>query len=163
MGEMGELVVTDLFNYAMPLIRYRTGDMVRLGLPSPGSRSNWRQIVEVGGRVVDMIQRVDGSTVSGEALIMALRSAGVRTKVQVVQETPVRLRVLHLREDTFPPDLLNNFITKAGEILRGQVEVVLEPVMELPYDRSGKYRYVTSRCHRAGYVRNNIAEDIKDR
>lgn len=30
-GEMGELVLTDLFNYAMPLIRYRSGRQVRSG------------------------------------------------------------------------------------------------------------------------------------
>jgi phenylacetate-CoA ligase len=38
-GETGELVVTPLYNYAMPLIRYRTGDYVVAGGDCPCGRS----------------------------------------------------------------------------------------------------------------------------
>ncbi len=34
-GETGELVVTPLYSYATPIIRYRTGDFVEVGPPCP--------------------------------------------------------------------------------------------------------------------------------
>jgi phenylacetate-CoA ligase len=64
-GETGELVVTDLINYADPLIRYRTGDLGSLlghtcscgrALPLMGS---------VVGRVYDMFILPDGSQIFG--------------------------------------------------------------------------------------------------
>lgn len=147
-GSSGELVVTDLFNYAMPLIRYRTGDMVRIADAKTDSGSNWRRIVEVGGRIVDMILRSDGSWVAGEVLIMALRTAGVRTKVQVVQETPHKIKLIHLHDEPLRAEILNRFKDKVREILRGDVDVSIETVSNLPYDKSGKYRYVTSSCRK---------------
>lgn len=38
-GEVGELVVTPLYNYATPLLRYRSGDFVEKGPPCPCGRS----------------------------------------------------------------------------------------------------------------------------
>jgi phenylacetate-CoA ligase len=38
-GEVGELVVTPLYNYATPLIRYRSGDFAIAGLPCPCGRT----------------------------------------------------------------------------------------------------------------------------
>lgn len=38
-GEIGELVVTPLYNYATPLLRYRSGDFVEKGPPCPCGRS----------------------------------------------------------------------------------------------------------------------------
>ncbi len=148
-GMLGELVVTDLFNLAMPLIRYRTGDMVRVGTPQQGSGTCWRPLLEVGGRVVDMVQRRDGMRIAGEALIMALRTAGVRSKVQIVQESATRLKLLHLQNDAPESGAMENFKRSVADLLRGEVEITLEAVPELPHDKSGKYRYVTSRCGNA--------------
>ncbi len=53
-GELGRIIITDLFNYAMPLIRYDTGDLgiqselVKCDLKSPVFKS-------VDGRQVDMM------------------------------------------------------------------------------------------------------------
>ena len=35
-GQMGRIVVTDLFSHAMPLIRYETGDLAVLAPPKEG-------------------------------------------------------------------------------------------------------------------------------
>lgn len=147
-GQMGELVVTDLFNRAMPLVRYRTGDMVTLCVGDCKCGCTWRRITEIGGRVVDMILRPDGSKVEGLVVVSMLRQSGVRVKVQVVQITPESFIVRHLQTDTIDEDLRHNFTARLSEALRAPLQIVFEPVAQLPYDPSGKYRYVISQCNR---------------
>jgi phenylacetate-CoA ligase len=145
-GEMGELVVTDFYNYAMPLIRYRTGDMVRLHDPGRVDGCSWKQLSSVGGRVVDLLVRPDGSQIAGQALIMLLRTSGVRCKVQVVQTEPDRLQVKHLRRDTIADDVRRRLQAAADELFRCSTSIEYQPVEKLEHDKSGKYRYVTSEC-----------------
>ena len=47
-GEIGEVVATSFYNYAMPIIRYATGDFAELGAPCPC------------GRVLPVLKRVLG-------------------------------------------------------------------------------------------------------
>jgi phenylacetate-CoA ligase len=51
-GELGELVFTSLTKKAMPVIRYRTGDLTRL---LPGTARSMRRIQKITGRSDDMI------------------------------------------------------------------------------------------------------------
>lgn len=51
-GERGELVFTSLTKEAMPVIRYRTGDLTRL---LPGTARSMRRIEKITGRADDMI------------------------------------------------------------------------------------------------------------
>ena len=51
-GERGELVFTSLTKEAMPVIRYRTGDLTRL---LPGTARSMRRIEKITGRSDDMI------------------------------------------------------------------------------------------------------------
>jgi phenylacetate-CoA ligase len=58
-GEVGELVVTPLYNYATPLIRYRSGDFVEKGPPCPCGRT-LPTIARVVGRREHMFSFPDG-------------------------------------------------------------------------------------------------------
>jgi phenylacetate-CoA ligase len=51
-GEFGELVLTSLTKEAMPVIRYRTGDLTRL---LPGTARSMRRIEKISGRSDDMM------------------------------------------------------------------------------------------------------------
>ncbi len=51
-GEPGELVFTSLTKYAMPVVRYRTGDLSRL---LPGTARTMRRMEKITGRTDDMI------------------------------------------------------------------------------------------------------------
>jgi len=53
-GEPGRIVVTDLFNYAFPMIRYDTGDVGVMG-GCDGKSCGWPVLVKLYGRRVDMI------------------------------------------------------------------------------------------------------------
>jgi len=58
-GEVGRLVLTDLRNYAMPLIRYDTGDLASLGNPCECGRS-FPIVSKVVGRENEFIRTKDG-------------------------------------------------------------------------------------------------------
>ncbi|MFH2054533.1 MAG: AMP-binding protein [bacterium] len=145
-GELGELVITDFFNYAMPLIRYRTGDMARLGREETSGKTCWRQLTEVAGRVVDMLLRPDGSLLPGEAVLMALRMTGIRCKLQVVQTEPGFLRIKHLRDQEIEPAKQAELRKRLTDLFHAEVSLEFVAHENLDYDKSGKYRYVTSEC-----------------
>ena len=58
-GEVGEMIVTPLYNYATPLIRYRSGDFVEKGPACPCGRS-LPTIARVVGRREHMFSFPDG-------------------------------------------------------------------------------------------------------
>ena len=62
-GQLGRIVVTDLFNYAMPLIRYDTGDLAILEERSLCGRPG-RVFSRVEGRKVDFIYDTKGNLLS---------------------------------------------------------------------------------------------------
>jgi phenylacetate-CoA ligase len=61
-GEIGEVVITPLYNYATPLIRYRTGDFAVKGGPCPCGRSCFT-IERIVGRREHMFALPDGSRI----------------------------------------------------------------------------------------------------
>jgi len=60
-GAMGEAVLTALCSEAQPFIRYRTGDMVRLGGETCSEGRGLHVIDEVVGRSTDFVVRADGT------------------------------------------------------------------------------------------------------
>ncbi|QKX07242.1 phenylacetate--CoA ligase family protein [Aquimarina sp. TRL1] len=59
MGERGRIIVTDLHNYAMPLIRYDTGDVGAMNLDEEGNP----YIMYIQGRKLDLIYDTKGKLV----------------------------------------------------------------------------------------------------
>lgn len=65
-GEKGEMVITDLNNYAMPFVRYDTEDV---GIPTNepcGCGRGLPLIEDIKGRTCDLIVAKDGSLIPGE-------------------------------------------------------------------------------------------------
>ena len=63
-GESGEIVVTSLRNFVMPLIRYRTGDFGRLASRACTCGSQWPLLKAVEGRTSAQFIRPDGTSVN---------------------------------------------------------------------------------------------------
>ena len=83
-GELGEVVVTSLVNYAMPLIRYRLGDLAAWAGEECSCGRSWPLLSEIAGRTRDLFVRKDGSYV--RILERVFHEQSWIRKFQVVQE-----------------------------------------------------------------------------
>jgi phenylacetate-CoA ligase len=60
-GEIGRVVVTDLDNFATPLVRYDIGDLAEVGGPCPCGRGLYPTLRRIVGRERNLILMPDGS------------------------------------------------------------------------------------------------------
>ncbi len=84
-GEPGRIVVTDLFNHAMPLIRYDTGD---IGIWKKEAECGWHSQVfsSVQGRMVDLIFDTSGKIISPKSICVYMWPFDKLLQYQFVQE-----------------------------------------------------------------------------
>lgn len=88
-GEEGEILVTNLTNYTMPLIRYRIGDRAVRGGPTCACGRPYSLLEKIVGRTGASFRTVDGGVVSPEFfihLIGVMCNGGAIGKFQVIQE-----------------------------------------------------------------------------
>ena len=140
-GEPGRIVVTDLFNHAMPLIRYDTGD---IGVWKKDAECGWYSQVfsSVQGKIVDYIFDTKGNKKSPHAIGMLMSPFDKLLQYQFVQEG-AKQYILKLNgsegyygDATFV-DLFKNSLGK-------DAEVVIEHVNEIPVLASGKRKKVVN-------------------
>ncbi|MBB6091642.1 phenylacetate-CoA ligase [Povalibacter uvarum] len=141
-GEEGRIVVTDLMNRGMPLIRYAVGDM---GVPSARRCECGRGLPlmeRLTGRTADFLKRRDGSRVAGISLVeKTLTAIPGLGQLQIVQE----------KLDEFVLNLVPSpeYTEHAGRELEGvlrtefgeDVRIHLNKVERLTQERNAKYRF----------------------
>lgn len=144
-GEEGAVVVTDLMNYGMPVIRYKIGDRaVYSDAPCPCGRKT-RLITKVTGRDADFVMTPERKIISGISLTenFSLKVPGVE-QMQMEQHAPDRLTIKIVRDKDFNDNsarILRELCLKTfGEAMRCDVEYV----DKIPQEKSGKYRFVIS-------------------
>lgn len=92
-GELGEIAVTDLTNRALPFIRYRTGDLgILADEPCPCGRGLPR-LLEVRGRLLDILRGADGRPIAGELFPHLLKDFDVVEAFRVIQDDPTVITV----------------------------------------------------------------------
>ncbi|MEM8550960.1 MAG: phenylacetate--CoA ligase PaaK [Pseudomonadota bacterium] len=99
-GELGELVFTSLTKEAMPIIRYRTGDLTRL---LPGTARTMRRMEKVTGRTDDMliVRGVNVFPTQIEEQILTVESLSPHYLIEVRREGRLDTMTVHVeaRED----------------------------------------------------------------
>jgi phenylacetate-CoA ligase len=137
----GEFVCTSLLNTAMPLIRYRTGDRGRVAPPSRncGCGRTLPVLESIEGRVDDTIYTTDGRRVGRIDPVFKTR-LDLR-EAQIIQESLHRIRVRFVAGPGFKESSGQTIVQRLRDRL-GPVEVVLEPVANIPRSAHGKFRGV---------------------
>jgi phenylacetate-CoA ligase len=142
-GELGEVVVTDLTNLAMPFIRYANGDLAVAG--KPGTCRCGRalpRLASVEGRVTETLVDGSGARVNGLVFnVVIAHLAHAIQQFQVVQrkDRSVTLRVVPTA--TFDSGI-EGVLRATWERYLAGVPVTLELVGDLPISQSGKRQVV---------------------
>jgi len=141
----GELVITSLISRVMPIIRYRTGDIVTLSNEAcPCGRSlGW--IAITGGRVADFVVTSRGKWVAGYFLIYICRGVPGIVKFQAVQDRVGEVRVSLVTDEQFPADGVERVKAAVQARLASDDEISVECVDDIQPAPSGKYRPVVGK------------------
>ena len=139
-GETGRIVITDLFNYSMPIIRYDTGDI-----------GSWTEVCHngikrkaignFGGRRIDMIFDCNGNLVSPHSITNRMWEFGEIQQYQFIQ-TQKSEYVLKL--NTSHPVDEKRLIKILKEAVGNDSIVHIEYVKEIPVLASGKRKYIVN-------------------
>lgn len=139
-GEFGRIVVTDLFNFAMPIIRYDTGDIAKLGINDEGVI----QLDEIEGRKMDVIYDSDGNLISSFVVYTKFyKYYHLLKQYQFIQQSEKDYEVkLNVQGNTFAfeDDLIAIIKSDFGE----DSNVTITYVDEIPPLSSGKRRKVVN-------------------
>jgi phenylacetate-coenzyme A ligase PaaK-like adenylate-forming protein len=144
-GEEGNIVVTSLTNYAMPLLRYWIGDRGTL-MPSESSNGAGVQVLKhVSGRNVDVFRTRDETMVDGEYFTHLLYHRPWVWKFQVIQKSYEEVLFRVVRTSLQPPKAeLEDIASKVRLVMGEGCRIDFEFPEELPPHASGKYRYTIS-------------------
>lgn len=143
-GETGSIVVTDLTNYGMPLIRYKIEDMAVLGDKPCSCGRTWPLIKEIVGRTSDFIITPDKKIISGISLTDFFAAIPGLLQIQIIQNKIDHLTYKIIKSSEFT----DNSIQKIKEIERrffgDKMQVSYDYVESIPLEPRGKYRFVKS-------------------
>lgn len=145
----GKLLVTDLSNRAMPLIRYQVGDVVVPSSRACGCGRGLPLIERVEGRDADYVLTPAGHLISGISLTenFAVLVPGA-AQVQIVQESITRLRIRLVADDAFDAGSRAKIAELVRDTFGGTVAHDVELVDAIPQEPSGKYRFCISKVAR---------------
>ena len=142
----GKLLVTDLTNAAMPLIRYEIGDVVTLSDVPCACGRGLPVIDKVEGRDADFVVTPAGTLISGISLTenFATKVPGT-AQLQIVQETRNRLLLRLVRDEHFTEASRRKIASLVLELFGPTMTVETEFVDAIAQEPSGKYRFCVSK------------------
>src|SRR5262249_22049091 len=145
-GEAGSVVVTDLSNRAMPILRYQVGDVAVLSDRRCPCGRGLPLLERLEGRGADYVLTGAGELISGVSLTenFALLVPGL-AQLQIVQETTQDFLFRIVRGPDFGPASLERLHALAAERFGEGVRCRCEFVERIPQEPSGKYRFCISR------------------
>jgi len=147
-GEVGEVVVTDLSNYAMPLIRYQIGDLavqIDNSQPCPCGRGLPR-IGQIWGRIQATIIGTRNQMIPGTffARLFADYDYAVK-RFQVVQEEFGSVTLKIVKASQFTNDVIEHAERQMKKHMGEDLKINVEFVDEVALGRTGKRQHSVSK------------------
>ena len=144
----GSLVVTSLYNFAMPLIRYVVGDIGHLVDGQCPCGRTLPLMAPDTGRAVDYVVLSDGREVSPYTVMTPVEALSGVAQFEILQEEIDRILVRVVPSSSWGEMTRDTIHRSMNEILPGvRIEIAL--VDRIEQQSTGKYRIVQSRIARS--------------
>ncbi|MBE7544863.1 MAG: hypothetical protein M9913_24645 [Bryobacteraceae bacterium] len=143
-GERGEMVLTNLWNYATPVINYQLGDLVTLSEGQCPCGRTLPLLTSIDGRADDLVTRPDGTRVHALAVLAPLQKAPGVMQVQVEQRgiDDFLLRVIWRQGEARDEAELKG---RVKQVLGAAAAVEVEEVDAIATTSAGKVKSLISR------------------
>ncbi|MEA5579045.1 hypothetical protein [Anabaena sp. UHCC 0451] len=140
-GVEGNILITSLSNFAMPLIRYKIGDRGSVS----ANHSSGQIFEKISGRTTDMFKTQDGTLANGGYFEGLMYFKDWVKNYQIIQKSYSEILVkIVLFTPNYPVADLDDFVEKTKILMGEDCIVNFEFVDEIKTTPSGKYRYVIS-------------------
>lgn len=146
-GNIGEITATSFYNFSMPFIRYKTGD---LAIESPALCKcglNHKKIKKIIGRKRELLFNTEGVPVPFSGFLMyQLTSYGNLQgliQTQIIQNEYDKVDVYAIIEDSAQIDIIKNEIDKSIKNRLGEdMMITFNKVDEIKKERNGKSHFI---------------------
>ena len=139
-GEISRIVVTDLYNYAMPMIRYDTGDIaIYMKI------NNKLCITEIYGRRQDIIYDIHNNPISPHGISVNLWGLSNIKQWQFIQKGQKKYKIMINSSNNIAE---KEVIEKMKKILGKDANITIEYVSEIPILSSGKTKNIINEIKR---------------
>ena len=143
-GQSGNVVVTDLHNFGMPLVRYLNGDCATYAEQACTCGRGLPLLASIDGRLLDMIKTPDGRLLPGEVFVSMMFGFPPLHKYQVVQTAVDVLQFRIVLRRPWEGDEQARFIAKAQSQAGPAMRIELREVDDIPVNTTGKRRITVS-------------------
>ena len=142
----GELIATGLYNYVMPLIRYKTRDRLILENEKISCKCgrNFRIVKEIIGKQCDYIETPDGRLL-GSVMSHSIDNAKGVVCSQCIQDTIDHLYINIVIDDTFNDDSQKALEEGLRKRIGNEMKLDFKVVTQLEKSEGGKTPFIMSK------------------
>lgn len=142
----GRVVVTDLWNWAMPLIRYEVGDTASWSSQPCSCGRTLPLLSRIEGRIADYVVTDQGESISGISLTenFACLITGI-AQLQIIQEDINKFTFNIVKGADFGDESLNQIRDQVHKRFGAAAQFECVYVHKIEPDPSGKYRFCISK------------------
>jgi phenylacetate-CoA ligase len=139
--ENGRIVATDLFNYAMPFIRYDTGDMGVYSSEKCSCKRTLPLMKKILGRTTDILRFKTGAVLSGPSLTLIFKDFDIK-QYQVVQTEDDSMVIKIVKGKGYNDEDSRNLHHIFDNVVGNGVKVELDFVDHITPTKSGKWKII---------------------
>jgi phenylacetate-CoA ligase len=143
-GEMGELLITEFNNYAMPFIRYMVEDVAVPTEERCNCGVNLPLLKNIKGRIGDFVHTAGGRIIPSEFFPHLFKDVSGIGMYQIIQKTRDRIILKIVKNETYSQSDLEYVLKNIRLFVGTEMRIDVEFVNKIPLESSGKRRIVIS-------------------